>query len=182
MRVLSPESQTHDLDALTHRRDAPWRVPTRQVRLSSDELHTENTESTERWCRVRADLQSARREYRDLQSRYNWFIALQMLILNAVGLQIRQNGFIRFFFYHELHGNYSANMIKECPIGQKSNKSIQICQIFIIIAMGICLICKDLNDFSPQATREKVTIQRIWLRSALSGRNPTNRFKSVKSL
>ena len=78
-----------------------------------------------------------------------------MLILNAVGLQIRQNGFIRFFFYHELHGNYSANMIKECPIGQKSNKSIQICQIFIIIAMGICLICKDLKDFSPQATQKR---------------------------
>ena len=29
-------------------------------------------------------------------------------------------------------GNYSANHIKECPIGQKSNKSIQICQTFMI--------------------------------------------------
>ena len=33
---------------------------------------------------VRADLKSARREYRDLQSR-NAFFALQMLIFNAVG-------------------------------------------------------------------------------------------------
>ena len=31
-------------------------------------------------------------------------------------------------------GNYSGNHIKECPIGQKSHKSIQICQISIIIA------------------------------------------------
>ncbi len=30
--------------------------------------------------------------------------------------------------------NYSVNHIKECPIGQKSCKSIQICQIFMTIA------------------------------------------------
>ena len=40
---------------------------------------------------VRADLQSARYEYRDLQSRHYYNSALQMLIFYAGGLQIRQN-------------------------------------------------------------------------------------------
>lgn len=40
---------------------------------------------------VRADLQSARIEYRDFQSRNKEIIALKMLILYTVGLQIRQN-------------------------------------------------------------------------------------------
>ena len=40
----------------------------------------------------------------------------------------------------------------ECPVGQKSYKSIQICQIFLFFDIEICFICKDLKDFSPQAT------------------------------
>ncbi len=34
-------------------------------------------------------------------------------------------------------------------LGQKSYKSIQISQIFAFFVKNICLICKDLKDFSP---------------------------------
>ena len=44
--------------------------------------------------------------------------------------------------------NCSVNNIKECPVGQKSYKSIQIFQIFFF-AIDICMICIDLKDFSP---------------------------------
>lgn len=43
------------------------------------------------WRHVRADLQSDRMEYRDLQSRFPQMSALQMLTLATYGLQIRQN-------------------------------------------------------------------------------------------
>ena len=56
------------------------------------------------------------------------------------------------------------NNNKECPVGQKSYKSIQIFQIFIFFAIEICMICEDLKDFfaskaskldnSPQATQK----------------------------
>ncbi len=49
---------------------------------------------------------------------------------------------------------YSANNIKECPVGQKSYKSIQIYQIFLFFDIEICFICIDLKDFSPQATQK----------------------------
>ena len=68
----------------------------------------------------------------------------------------------------KIFGIYSANIIKECPVGQnlqlgvaKSYKSIQI---FIFFAIEICMICEDLKDFfaskaskldnSPQATQK----------------------------
>ena len=44
--------------------------------------------------------------------------------------------------------NYSANNIMECPVGQKSYKSIQICQIFLFFDIEICFICKDLKDLA----------------------------------
>ena len=40
-------------------------------------------------------------------------------------------------------------IITRSALGQKSYKSIQICQIFIFFTIEICLICKDLEDFSP---------------------------------
>ena len=41
---------------------------------------------------VLADLQSDSTEYQDLKSASSPFFALQMLIFNTVGLQIRPNG------------------------------------------------------------------------------------------
>ena len=114
-----------------------WSKAGSRSAIRKNKCHTEKMESTERWCRgcmkmshrkhrkhrkdwlVRADLQSARWEYRDLQSRYNKF-------------QRITNAYI--------------------------------------------LLCRIANP------TERETIQGIILRSALSGRNLTNRFKSVKSL
>ena len=56
----------------------------------------------------------------------------------------------------ELADNDSANNIKECPVGQKFHKSIQISQIFICLDLEIWLICDDLKDFSPKATKKQI--------------------------
>ena len=65
---------------------------------------------------------------------------------------------IREFIFSKLkevkEGICSANIIKECPFGQKSYKSIQICQNFLFFTIEICLIYKDLEDFSPKATQK----------------------------
>ena len=53
------------------------------------------------------------------------------------------------YLCYEEESNYSANNKKECPVGQKSYKSIQIFQIFLFFDIEICPICKDLKDFSP---------------------------------
>ena len=52
--------------------------------------------------------------------------------------------------------NYSANNIMECPVGQKSYKSIQICQIFLFFDIET-LKDDSLNSYKSTLFQKNAT-------------------------
>jgi len=76
--------------------------------------------------------------------------------------RLKKLGIILNHEFHEL--NESANNIKECHfVTEISQIFSNLFKSFNNLQNNICMICIDLNDFSPQATQKDDSLNSYWL-------------------